>query len=670
MRDHTNRGKHSQDLGLSDRKSSARVFLLLERNDPAMRLTLRTLIAWLDDTLTPSEVKAIGHQVSESPFAKELIERIHRVTRQRRLTVPADSGHDGVDPNTVANYLDDQLKEEGVNEFEKKCLTSDVHLAEVASVHQILSMIGHKAKVPADAKSRMYRLVRGREASPRPRNRTVRPANQPPEAPSHPAVRWSTPVRTTPKVLERYGPVAAVLALVGLLSYVAWQSLQPGMNRPAVAQSDAPKQPPVEPAANPVLVAALPEVGAVDPAASKAKGEAAKAEVAKVEAPKAAEPPRGEIVSREEAGTLDSSNGVVLRSPVGASTWEPVDPKAAIKPQTRLINLAPFRNLVRTGVGEVFLVDSAEVVFDHPEREEASRFEIRHGRVLVQGVTGPPLPYDVRFEGQMVSVTPAPGRSVGLERVDSFTPGTGDPAPARLKVSAADGKVALKVGETEETLEGPGEIMIQVSGQFADKQSTPAPAWVTESNPSAFDKEVATQFGQYLRPGRPILANLVEAMDDPQPKVKEFAATGLGTLGDMESVVIGLDRKDHPAFHKSVVDVLRTGLAQGGESAKAVRDALTRQYETPWPQTAEGLIVGFPPAAARDEPTLAHLVEDLANGPSRGIRALALDNLRALTGRDSLEYDPDNPEGKGLRAWQDLARKRELSKGAVAPPTR
>ena len=45
------------------------------------------------------------------------------------------------------------------------CLTSDVHLAEVASVHQILSLIGQKAKVPPDAKNRMYRLVRGREAS-------------------------------------------------------------------------------------------------------------------------------------------------------------------------------------------------------------------------------------------------------------------------------------------------------------------------------------------------------------------------------------------------------------------------------------------------------------------------------------------------------------------------
>ena len=129
-----------------------------------MRLTLRTLLAWLDDTLSPSEVREIGKQVAESPFAKELVEKIHRVTRQRRLTVPPDKGPDATDPNLVARYLDNELDPDEVAELEKKCLTSDVHLAEVASVHQILSLIGQKAKVPTEARHRMYQLVKGREA--------------------------------------------------------------------------------------------------------------------------------------------------------------------------------------------------------------------------------------------------------------------------------------------------------------------------------------------------------------------------------------------------------------------------------------------------------------------------------------------------------------------------
>jgi hypothetical protein len=70
-----------------------------------MRLTLRTLLAWLDDTLSPAEVREIGKQVAESPFAKELVERVHRVTRQRRLTVPGRSGPDSTDPNVVATCI-------------------------------------------------------------------------------------------------------------------------------------------------------------------------------------------------------------------------------------------------------------------------------------------------------------------------------------------------------------------------------------------------------------------------------------------------------------------------------------------------------------------------------------------------------------------------------------
>src|SRR4051812_39089613 len=113
-----------------------------------MRLTLRTLLAWLDDTLQPTQVREIGRQVSESPLAQELAERIHRVSRQRRLSVPGRSGPDGTDPNLVASYLDNELDPEAVAEYEKKCLTSDVNLAEVASVHQILSLLGQRVRVP------------------------------------------------------------------------------------------------------------------------------------------------------------------------------------------------------------------------------------------------------------------------------------------------------------------------------------------------------------------------------------------------------------------------------------------------------------------------------------------------------------------------------------------
>lgn len=132
-----------------------------------MRLTLRTLLSYLDDTLDPAETKSIGAKVADSEQARDLAERIKQVTRRRRLTTPPTSGPGGIDANTIAEYLDNDVTPEKAAEVEQICLASDVHLAEVAACHQILTLVlGEPALVPPSAKQRMYGLVKGPEAIP------------------------------------------------------------------------------------------------------------------------------------------------------------------------------------------------------------------------------------------------------------------------------------------------------------------------------------------------------------------------------------------------------------------------------------------------------------------------------------------------------------------------
>ncbi len=125
------------------------------------RLTLRTLLAYIDDTLDPAETRSLGKKVAESEEAQHLVERIKKVTRRRGLATPVSTDSDETaDPNTVAEYLDNALDSATLRQVEETCLESDVHLAEVAACHQILTLVLTKpVRVPPHAHRRMYQLV-------------------------------------------------------------------------------------------------------------------------------------------------------------------------------------------------------------------------------------------------------------------------------------------------------------------------------------------------------------------------------------------------------------------------------------------------------------------------------------------------------------------------------
>lgn len=126
-----------------------------------MRLTLRALLAYLDDVLEPSQAKEIGTRVSESPAAASTVARIREVVRRRRIAAPELTGSGSApDPNLVAEYLDNTLAPDAVPALEKLCLESDMHLAEVAASHQILTaVLGEPIEVPVSTRERMYALV-------------------------------------------------------------------------------------------------------------------------------------------------------------------------------------------------------------------------------------------------------------------------------------------------------------------------------------------------------------------------------------------------------------------------------------------------------------------------------------------------------------------------------
>ncbi|MBX3425783.1 MAG: hypothetical protein KF688_08895 [Pirellulales bacterium] len=136
-----------------------------------MRLTLRTLLAYMDDILDPTDHEELGRKIEASDFATELIHRSRDASRRLRLGAPPvladdDDIHGGgreLDPNTMAEYLDNVLPPDDVAEFERACLApgnqGDMLLAEAVSCHHVLTMVlGEPAEVDVDLRRRVYEL--------------------------------------------------------------------------------------------------------------------------------------------------------------------------------------------------------------------------------------------------------------------------------------------------------------------------------------------------------------------------------------------------------------------------------------------------------------------------------------------------------------------------------
>ena len=126
-----------------------------------MRLTLRTLLAYLDDTLEPQDAETLREKLQQSSYATQLVQRIRASLSDPTLSAPnPESVHPIEEPNMMSDYLDSTLSPEQITEIEKACLESPAHLAEAAACHQILTMvIGQPANVSQPLRDRVLAMV-------------------------------------------------------------------------------------------------------------------------------------------------------------------------------------------------------------------------------------------------------------------------------------------------------------------------------------------------------------------------------------------------------------------------------------------------------------------------------------------------------------------------------
>jgi hypothetical protein len=204
-------------------------------------------------------------------------------------------------------------------------------------------------------------------------------------------------------------------------------------------------------------------------------------------------------------------------------------------------------------------------------------------------------------------------------------------------------------------------LAVDGSGQVKRSTDDAPPSWAAEAEPSPHDLQVRDQFLKMFHPGEPILRDIVTASEDESADVKRLAILALKSLGDLSFLMPILSRKDDPVARRSAIAAIRAEMGLGSAAAARVKEQLVQEFGDDKAPMVEKMLIGFSPDEASRPQLFELLVDTLAPDQEPvGVRELALDNLKRLTGRDDLGYDPDHPAEKGLNAWKDLQRQGKL----------
>jgi len=272
----------------------------------------------------------------------------------------------------------------------------------------------------------------------------------------------------------------------------------------------------------------------------------------------------------------------------------------------------------------------------------------------------------VGFSDRSVIVEVAPSSSLVMERTERREYGrTATQAPP-LFVYCTQGEVALSAGQKQESLTASDVVVIDTAGSVKRTGIDTPPTWTSETEPSPRELQLRDRFIRMFHPGRPVLTEIVAASEDEDSDVRQLSILALKSLGDLSLLMPTLSRAGDAVTRKSALAAIRSYMGLGPDAAARVRDQLGEEFGDDTASFAARMLVGYTASEASDPKIFESLVAALGpDQPSIGLRELALDTLKQLTGRDDLGYDPDHADGKGLSAWKELQRQGKLRYSAT-----
>lgn len=685
-----------------------------------MRLTLRTLLAYLDDVLEPAQAREIGEKIAESKEATELVARIRDVVRRRRIGAPELAGPgSGPDPNIVSDYLENLLPPAQVVELERLCQTSDVHLAEVAACHKILSMVvGHPIDVSDEMRERMYGLGVARASVD-----AVGIGAAPVMAEGMSSVETGADVGlpeylTRRSYAQQYGAITLVILLTLFWLGLVWTDSSLWTQAPPLADAEPSQQADPDAAPAPVVVGgqadangkqdALPgdlasqqvpqqamtnegtselspaPPGIVPPASLPPKGTptdvAASLESSRVMSdpmpggipipPVPVAPDAGEDVPDELPFVFQSGDEFVIKKLARQSEWIVHPIGIPMEVGDELASPAPFRNVYSlSNILDVTLEPGTRIRRLPRTNETELGLELNRGQMVFFRplTTTEVVRIDLMAAGQFWHLTlDQPGTRVAVEVIPE--------APSAFPPNAVSlppkGGIAVLSGMVHVSFQGESEIELTPESGYARWPASGrrlalhpeqgAPAWAREDAAQATPavRQLARLYQKEFIPEQTVAQCIGPVVADRRAGISELAVKTLSLIDDHNFLTEAL-LSDHQESRLAAIHSLRMWLNQNPVLNKELlREELAQSVREESVPVFEKLIWGFSPQDAQD-PEVSRQMIDWMKDDQVAIRQLAFEFVSRVTGR-SYDYLPIAPlvqRRSALSRWEEFLKR-------------
>ncbi|MBD3675513.1 MAG: hypothetical protein HUJ26_18525 [Planctomycetaceae bacterium] len=689
-----------------------------------MRLTLRTLLAYLEDELKPSESKEIGQKIAESPVATSLAQRIREVMRRRRLSAE-DLNESGLDPNLVAEYLDGALTPQQVADVERVCLGSDAHLAEVAACHQILTLVlGEPIEISESSRERMYALAD---------DGTVSKSDIPTTQSSTPTVTSPESAPFTPPVSKKPWwqsalPLLVPIVLIGL--WILLIRIDPSLNFfashpdsdnqgmqvaaieedpdvtsgkiPVVVPRQGNEPEPVEMAPKPGLSNEgidpepppdMPEPGEENttesasevPLVAEVPVEESTGNVPETKtSPEPVPPePKPETPPKKVISHYRSTEGVMLSYDETKRGWYPVPYELSLLESTELVVPVPFSALLEmeSGAPIVELKGGSKVklIADSPAADFG--LELMEGQVVLEAIDNQPTPISLKTGSidWRIELNEA-GTRIGIELEPLRVYGYEHPLPQnhfRLKalvysgnarVAGESGQVMLMEGQEIVLRDSEAGIASPSALQPAEPQAyNVAPDWLKPGTGtvSTIQQMYNDEFSTHFKPELPASESMDPLTEERRPGVAQYAVICQGLVDNVRSLVQTMRVSEFENARLAAANELRLWLPRHPELREEYRSRLDLAFPGEDAENLDRLLWGYSEIDARD-PLLSQKLVDLLKHDRPVVRELAFLEMARLTELDEGLKALISPTQRGMwiKRWQRLVD----DQGTILPP--